>query len=135
MIVTETLVRAHGSPEYQTIREHYGERVARGSGISLIQQVEEGLIILGELDASEDAMRAFCLRPLFQTDEDLVRHGQDFMDAVDADPFVIMLVMEYRSRVNAWPCDKVRLVRLRAYGTLNPTACHRRGRSRPSGTC
>jgi hypothetical protein len=95
------------SPEYQAIREHYADRVARISGVALMQQVEEGLIILGALDASEDAMRAFCLRPLFQTDENLVRYGQDFMDAVDCSPSVILLVMEYRSRANAWLSEKV----------------------------
>ena len=108
MIVTETIVRAQWSPEYQAIRAHYADRVAKVSGVPLMQQVEEGLVILSELDASEDAMRAFCLRPLFQTDEDLVRHGQDFMDAVDASPVVILLVMEYRSRANAWLSDRVR---------------------------
>lgn len=108
MIVTETIVRAQWSPEYQAIRAHYADRVAKVSGVPLMQQVEEGLVILSELDASEEAMRAFCLRPLFQTDEDLIRHGQDFMDGVDASPVVILLVMEYRSRVNAWLSDKVR---------------------------
>ena len=39
-------------------------------------------------------MRAFCLQPLFLADDDLMRHGQDFMDRVEADPFVIMLVMD-----------------------------------------
>ena len=58
------------------------------------------------LDASEDVMRAFGLRPLFQTDEDLVRYGQDVMDVmdvmdgVDASPSAILLVMEYRSRAD-----------------------------------
>ena len=106
MIVKEAIARVQ-SPEYEAIRNHYSDRVARGSGVPLMQQVEEGLIILDALDASEDAMRAFCLRPLFQTDQDLVRYGQDFMDAVDPSPSVILLVMEYRSRANAWLSDKV----------------------------
>lgn len=59
-----------------------------------MQRIEEGLIILDALDASEDAMRAFCLLPLFLADDDLMRHGQDFLDRVEADPIVIMLVME-----------------------------------------
>ena len=107
MIVTEAILRATWSPEYQTIREHYADRVAERSGVPLMQRIEEGLIILGELDATDDAMRAFCLHPLFQADEDLVSHGQDFMDRVDADPFVILLVMECRGRANAWPSDGV----------------------------
>ena len=109
MIVTESIVRASWSPEYHAIRDHYAERVAEGSDVPLMQRIEEGLIILGELDASEDAMRAFCLQPLFLADDDLVRHGQDFMDRVEANPFVIMLVMEYRSRANAWTSDMVHL--------------------------
>lgn len=107
MIITETIVRAQWAPEYQAIRAHYADRVAKASGVPLMQQVEEGLVILGELDASEDAMRAFCLRPLFQTDEDLVRYGRAFMDAVDASPVVILLVMEYRNRANTWLSDRV----------------------------
>ncbi|MEB0114483.1 hypothetical protein QN397_24695 [Variovorax sp. RTB1] len=107
MIVTEAIAHARWSPEYQAIRDHYADRVARVSGVPLMQQVEEGLIILDALDASEDVMRAFCLRPLFQTDGDLVRHGQNFMDAVDASPFVILLVTEYRSKANAWLSEKV----------------------------
>ncbi|MFM9428059.1 hypothetical protein RCH10_004521 [Variovorax sp. GrIS 2.14] len=107
MIVTEAIARARWSPEYQAIKEHYADRVARGSGVPLMEQVEEGLIILDVLDASEDVMRAFCLRPLFQNDEDLVHYGQDFMYAVDISPPVLLLVMEYRSRANAWLSDKV----------------------------
>src|ERR1700712_2908004 len=107
MIVTEAIVRATWSPEYQAIREHYADRVAERSGVPLMQRIEEGLIILGELGATDDALRAFCLHPLFQADDALIRHGQDYMDRVDADPFVILLVMEYRSRANAWPSDRV----------------------------
>jgi hypothetical protein len=109
MIVTEAIVRATWSPEYHAIREHYADRFEERSGVPLMQRIEEGLIILGELDASEEAMRAFCLQPLFLADDDLVRHGQDFMDRVEADPFVIMLVMEYRTRANAWTGDMVHL--------------------------
>ena len=103
MIVAEDILRATWSPEYQAIRTHYADRVAKGSGAALLQRIDEGLVILSELDATEAAMRAFCLHPLFQADEDLVQHGQDFMNSVDADPSVILLVMEFRSRANAWP--------------------------------
>lgn len=106
MIVPEAIARARWSPEYLAIREHYVDRIAIGSGVPLMQQVEEGLIILDVLDASEDVMRAFCLRPLFQTDENLVRYGQDYMDAVDISPPVLLLVMEYRSKANAWLSEK-----------------------------
>jgi len=109
MIVTEAIVRATWSPEYHAVREHYAERFEDRSGVPRMQRIEEGLIILGELDASEEAMRAFCLHPLFLADDDLVRYGRDFMDRVEADPFVIMLVMEYRSRANAWTSDMVHL--------------------------
>jgi len=109
MIVTEAAVRATWSPEHHAIRDHYGDRSEERSGVPLMQRIEEGLIILGELDASEEAMRAFCLHPLFLADDDLVRHGQDFMDRVEADPIVIMLVMEFRSRANAWTSDRIHL--------------------------
>jgi hypothetical protein len=110
MIVTEAIRRATWSPEYQAIRAHYADhRFAERSGVPLMQHIEEGLIILGELNATEAAMRAFCLHPLFQSDDDLMRHGQDFLNSVDADPFVVLLVMEFRSRANAWPNDRANL--------------------------
>lgn len=102
MIVTESIVRATVSPEYRAIQEHFAARVAHHSGVPLLQHIEEGLVILGELDATEDAMRAFCLHPLFDSDEALIRFGQDYMNSVDADPFIVLLVMEYRYRINAW---------------------------------
>ena len=107
MIDTDDIVRATWSPEYQAIRTHHADRVAKGSGVALLQRIDEGLIILSELDATEAAMRAFCLHPLFQSDEDLVHYGQEYMNNEDADPFVILLVMEFRSRANAWPVDRV----------------------------
>jgi len=107
VIVTEDIVRVTWSPEYQAIRQHYADRVAQRSGVPLLQRIDEGLIILSELDATDDAMRAFCLHPLFQADDDLVRHGQEFMNSVDADPFVILLVMEYRNKANGWPSDRI----------------------------
>ncbi|MEJ8852585.1 hypothetical protein [Variovorax rhizosphaerae] len=66
LIVTEDIVRATWSPECQAIRTHHADRVAGGSGVALLQRIDEELIILSELDATEAAMRAFSLHPLFQ---------------------------------------------------------------------
>jgi len=39
MIVTEAIVRAAWSPEYQAIRQHYAYRFAERSGVPLMQRI------------------------------------------------------------------------------------------------
>lgn len=51
---------------YQLIREHYGERCAKRSGILLMNHIDEGLAILKGLEASWEEAAAFCLHPLLQ---------------------------------------------------------------------
>lgn len=85
--------------EYQAIKEFYGDRRANRSQAPLINHIEEGLTVLRNIGASEAAMRAYCLHPLFQMDDDLKRNA-DF--ARNQDPYVLMLAMEYRSVANEY---------------------------------
>ena len=86
--------------EYRRIAEHYRTRTARRSGVPLMRHIDQGLAILGAIDASETAMRAFCLHPLLQADADLAASYAHIGD-LSADPQVIVLAIEYRNIANA----------------------------------
>lgn len=63
----------------------------------LMNHIDEGLIVLDEIRASEFAKRGFCLHPLFQEDSALVAN---FSAAADLDPRTVLLAMEYRRVAN-----------------------------------
>ena len=90
--------------EYRLIRKHYGDRVAKRSQVPLINHINEGLVVLDAIGATEEAKRAFCLHPLFQADEDL---KENFYMASFAFPHVLLLTMEYRSVANEFLSDKM----------------------------
>lgn len=92
------------SLEYNFISREYGDRVAKRSQVPLINHINEGLIVLDYIGASEGAKRAFCLHPLFQSDADLEQnyHRSEFID-----PYIMMLTMEYRSVANEFLSNKM----------------------------
>lgn len=90
--------------EYKLISRHYGDRVAERSQVPLINHINEGLIILDAISATEDSKRAFCLHPLFQADYDL---KENWYMASFVQPHVLLLTMEYRSIANAYLSDKM----------------------------
>lgn len=92
--------------EYKAIQEYYGERTAERSGVPLMQHIDEGLIILELIGSTKDVMRAFCLHPLFQSDEDLAKTLEDNKLYVFSTR-CITLAMEYRARANDWLSEKV----------------------------
>ena len=101
----------------QAITDHYGERTAQRSGVPLINHIKEGLIVMKAIGASESAMCAFCIHPLFQADADLAfnrRRAESF------DPFVMMLVMEYRNQANRWLSDKIGMKHAGFYWRAGP---------------
>lgn len=94
--------------EYKAIQEFYGERRAKRSGVKLIDHIHQGVKIMQAFDATDAAIRAYMLHPLFQNDDELETVGVNFANRNSgADPFVIMLVMEYRARANDWLSNKV----------------------------
>ena len=90
--------------EYKLISQHYGDRVAKRSQVPLINHINEGLVVLDAIGATEEAKRAFCLHPLFQADEDL---KENFYMASFVFPHVLLLTMEYRNIANAFLSDKM----------------------------
>ena len=91
--------------EYALIKAHYGDKTAKRSGVPLINHIDEGLLILDYLDATDATKRAFCLHPLMQADEDLAVFIES--DYGHIDRLVLLLAMEYRNQANAWLSDKV----------------------------
>lgn len=91
-----------GWPEYEAIEAHYGDGHARRSGVPFMHHIDEGLRVLHRwLGASPRALRAWCLHPLVQGDEDLQRtYAAGLLDACE--PAVVTLALEYRNIANAF---------------------------------
>lgn len=79
--------------EYEVVSKFYGRRRARRSGVLLMNHIDEGLVILDEIGASELAKRGFCLHPLFQENSALV---STFEQLPEVDPRALLLAVEYR---------------------------------------
>lgn len=90
--------------EYRLISAHYGDRVAKRSQVRLMNHIDEGLIILDAIDATDNAKKAFCLHPLLQADADLKDNA--YMVSF-VEPHVLLLTMEYRNIANAYLSDKI----------------------------
>ena len=86
--------------EYAAIAAWYGDRTAKRSGVRLIQHIDEGLVLLERIGASDIAKRAFCLHPLVQSDADLAASFARIGELTD-DPRVLVVAMEYRNIANA----------------------------------
>lgn len=87
--------------EYEMIVKFYGTRTAARSGVPLINHIHEGLELLLQLGASRDAMRAYCLHPLLQSDIDLATNVDSFYWC-HVVPSVLILAMEYRNIANQY---------------------------------
>lgn len=97
-------------PEYNAVKDFYGERKAERSKVPLIHHIHEGLAVMEKMQASVAARRAYCLHPLFQNDAELTTVGLNYCleeSHSSMTPAAIMLVMEYRARANAWLSNKV----------------------------
>jgi hypothetical protein len=93
------------SLEYRLIQEEYGDRRAQRSQVFLMNHIDEGLAVMRAVGASRRAMRAFCLHPLLQNDEDLTRNYEWVSTQMHGQPggtAVMALAMEYRSVANEY---------------------------------
>jgi hypothetical protein len=79
------------SREYRAIALHYGTRTTKRSGVLLIRHIDDGLVILGRLGASDAACRASCIHPIVQ----------DGSEPQTDDAHVAALAIEYRDVANA----------------------------------
>jgi hypothetical protein len=96
------------SVAFNAIAAFYGERRAQRSGVLLINHIVEGLTVLDCIGATRAARDAFCLHPMFQADADLITN---LPRVGEFNPYVMMLVMEYRARANESLSDRVIMLR------------------------
>jgi hypothetical protein len=96
--------------EGQAIMAFYGDRTAERSGVPLINHIIEGVTILQALTSDEVAARAFCLHPIYQSDQDLLDHGVKFTKMLGNlfDPMSLVYTMEYRRVANNFLSGAVR---------------------------
>ncbi len=85
------------SPELLLIESYYGDRKAKRSGVPLIQHIHEGVSLMVLREASPFAIRAYCLHPIVQADEDLIQNAHLLENMNGA---VVALAMEYRKIAN-----------------------------------
>lgn len=87
---------------YRDVADYYGQRIAERSMVPLINHIDEGLRILYRLHATVDAMKAYCLHPLFQDDTQLSIISKDAMKLSHYGPIPVLLAMEYRNIANKY---------------------------------
>ncbi|KOY86718.1 hypothetical protein AD998_11685 [bacterium 336/3] len=92
--------------EYGLIKNYYADKKAERSGVLLINHIDEGLQILKWEKASINAMKAYCLHPMFQADEALVENYQ-LKISEKVTPNIILLVMEYRNIANQYLSKRI----------------------------
>ena len=93
--------------EYGLVVDWYGGRVAKRSGVPLINHIHEGLTILDTIGADVVTQAAFCLHPLLQHDDDFYRMVERVAHHEGINPFALALAVEYRSVANEFLSDKI----------------------------
>lgn len=88
-------------PEYEAIKNYYGDKRAQRSQVLLMNHIDEGLYILKKIGASIEAQKAFCLHPLYQNDIDLKENFAPSSVNLFS-PVALIYVMEYRSVANEY---------------------------------
>jgi hypothetical protein len=92
------------SIEYKLISRFYGDRVAKRSQVPLMNHINEGLVVLSDIGATDTTKGAFCIHPMLQADADL---QENYYISSFVHPHVLLLAMEYRSVANEYLSDKV----------------------------
>src|SRR6185295_15909991 len=91
-------------PHYQAIQAFYGDRRTKRSGVLYIQHINEGLLVLDLIDATQHARQAYCLHPIVQGDTELLTAFQpsSLLYHYLIDLYALALAMEYRWVANSY---------------------------------
>lgn len=94
---------AYRTNEFKFVWDLYNgfNTVARRSQVPKIHHIIEGIAILEHVNASNEAIKAFCLHPLLQMDDDF-NNNVGKMKFVC--PVAVALAVEYRSCANSYLC-------------------------------
>lgn len=96
---------------YRAISNYYGDRCANRSGVHYMNHIDEGLAVLRWIGADIDAHSAYCLHPIYQSDEDFVNnvanhvylyYGTGGIPSLS----VLLKTIEYRSVANEYLSPK-----------------------------
>lgn len=86
---------------YSLIKNHYGDKTTKRSGVKLINHIDEGIKILILLGASHCAIQAYCLHPIVQDDESYQKLFNS--NEINLIPQVsLTLAIEYRHAANSF---------------------------------
>jgi hypothetical protein len=86
--------------EYQYIASYYSNQKTKRSNVLLINHIQEGLLILEQLQANELTKCAYCLHPVCQSDTDLVQFMKTDLSIFNSSSLI--LAMEYRNIANQY---------------------------------
>ena len=86
--------------EYRLITRAYGTIRAKRSGVPLMNHIDEGLVVMIRILASQEAMKAYCIHPLVQEDSLLEVFGVDLIKCCDSQS--LLLAKEYREAANSY---------------------------------
>ena len=95
-----TLLEAPEGRAYSAVESFYGDGRANRSGLFLMNHIDEGLYILGELGATLQTKDAWCLHPLLQSDYDLQATLAAGGHLNGQAPAAMLIAMEYRHQAN-----------------------------------
>lgn len=89
------------SDEYKAISKFYGNQRAKRSQTPLMNHIEEGISILESIGASDYAIRAYIIHPIFQGD---LEWRVNIARCEEFDNYIMALVLEYRKCANSYLC-------------------------------
>lgn len=102
------IMLAKSTPEYKAVEKLYDNRreCATRSGVPKINHIDEGLVVLSILGADLTTMRAWCLHPIIQSDDDMIRafNPEYHADLFGFDWQALGLAVEYRNCANLYLC-------------------------------
>jgi len=85
---------------YQLIKEYYGDRIASRSGVKLMNHIDEGIMILLKIGATNTTIDAYCLHPILQSNEAFNENYTMNFEGVPTE--ALLLAMEYRRVANSY---------------------------------
>ena len=88
------------SKAYELIKEYYGDKTAKRSGVPLINHIDEGIEILKSINADEETIDAYCLHPILQSDESINSNYKMNFEGIPTSS--LLLAMEYRRVANSY---------------------------------
>lgn len=89
---------------YQLTKEKLSPLFAKRSGLNYMKHVDEGIILLESMNASDYVKEAFCIHPLLQSDKDLSENF--YIVSKTSSPMAFGLAMEYRNIANGYLSNK-----------------------------